>query len=142
MEDTDCVFCRIVERRVAASRVYEDDATLAFVDLRQPNPGHVLVVPKAHVPALDQLPLDVAARLMRTVVLMTGAVRRSFAPDGINIWQSNGAAAGQEVFHVHLHVFPRRAGDGCLRIYPEAPATPPRAELDRLAAQLRAAIAG
>ncbi len=53
---TDCVFCRIVERQVEASRVYEDDATLAFIDLRQPNPGHVLVVPKVHVPMLDQLP--------------------------------------------------------------------------------------
>ena len=104
--------------------MYEDDATLAFLDLRQPNPGHVLVVPKVHVPMLDQLPLDVAARLIQTVVLVTGAVRRGFAPDGINVWQSNGVAAGQEVFHVHLHVFPRRAGDDCLRIYPEAPPTP------------------
>lgn len=138
---TDCVFCRIVERQVEASRVYEDDATLAFIDLRQPNPGHVLVVPKVHVPMLDQLPLDVAARLMQTVVLVTGAVRRGFAPDGINIWQSNGVAAGQEVFHVHMHVFPRRAGDDCLRIYPQAPPTPARAELDRLAARLRAALA-
>ena len=137
----DCVFCRIVERRVTASLVYEDDATLAFLDLRQPNPGHVLVVPKVHVPMLDQLPLDVAARLIQTVVLVTGAVRRGFAPDGINVWQSNGVAAGQEVFHVHLHVFPRRAGDDCLRIYPEAPPTPARAELDRLAARLRSAIA-
>ncbi len=139
--DADCVFCRIIGRQVTASRVYEDDATLAFIDLRQPNPGHVLVVPKVHVPTLDQLPLEVAARLMQTVVLMTGAVQRSFALDGINIWQSNGAAAGQEVFHVHMHVFPRRAGDGCLRIYPEAPPTPARTELDRLAAQLRAVIA-
>ncbi len=78
---------------------------------------------------------------MQTVVLVTGAVRRGFAPDGINIWQSNGVAAGQEVFHVHLHVFPRRAGDDHLRIYPQAPPTPARAELDRLAARLRAALA-
>ncbi len=138
---TDCVFCRIGERRVEASRVYEDDETLASIDLRQPNPGHVLVAPKVHVPMLDQLPLDVAARLMQTVLLVTGAVRRGFAPDGINIWQSNGVAAGQEVFHVHMHVFPRRAGDDYLRIYPEAPPTPARAELDRLAARLRSAIA-
>ena len=137
-----CVFCRIIARQVAASWVYEDDATLSFVDLRQPNPGHLLVVPKVHVPTLDQLTPEVAARLMQAVVLLTRAVRRAFAPDGINIWQSNGVAAGQEVFHVHMHVFPRRAGDGCLRIYPAAPPTPDRTELDRLAVQLRAGIEG
>jgi len=137
---SDCVFCDIVAGREAASRVYEDDATLAFMNLRQANPGHVLVVPKAHLVTLDQLTPDVAARLFQAVVLVARAVQRCFAPDGLSIWQSNGVAAGQEIFHVHVHVFPRRAGDGFLRVYPELPACEGRATLDRLAGQLRAAI--
>ena len=135
-----CVFCDIVAGREAASRVYEDDATLAFMNLRQANPGHVLVVPKAHLVTLDQLTPEVAARLFRAVVLVARAVQRCFGPDGLSIWQSNGVAAGQEIFHVHVHVFPRRAGDGFLIVYPELPACEERATLDRLAVQLRAAI--
>ena len=137
---SDCVFCDIVAGREPASRVYEDDATLAFMNLRQANPGHVLAVPKAHLVTLDQLTPDVAARLFQAVVLVARGVQRCFAPDGLSIWQSNGVAAGQEIFHVHVHVFPRRAGDGLLSVYPELPACEERATLDRLAAQLRAAI--
>ena len=135
-----CVFCEIVAGREAASRVYEDDAALAFMNLRQANPGHVLVIPKAHLATLDQLTPDLAARLFQAVVLVTRAVRRSFGPDGLSIWQTNGVAAGQEIAHLHVHVFPRRAGDGFLRVYPELPACEERATLDHLAGQLRAAI--
>jgi histidine triad (HIT) family protein len=135
-----CVFCDIVAGREAASRVYEDDATLAFMNLRQANAGHVLVVPKTHLVTLDQLTPDIAARLFQAVVLVARAVQRCFGPDGLNIWQSNGVAAGQDVFHVHVHVFPRWAGDGFLSVYPELPACEERATLDRLAGQLRAAI--
>ena len=137
---SDCVFCDIVAGREPASRVYEDEAALAFMNLRQANPGHVLVVPRAHLVTLDQLPPDIAARLFQAVVLVARAVRHCFAPDGLSVWQSNGIAAGQAIFHVHVHVFPRRAGDGLLSVYPELPACEERATLDRLAAQLRAAI--
>ena len=82
-----CVFCDIVAGREAASRVYEDDATLAFMNLRQANPGHVLVVPRAHLVTLDQLPPDVAARLFQAVVLVARGVQRCFAPDGLSIWR-------------------------------------------------------
>jgi histidine triad (HIT) family protein len=68
-------------------------------------------------------------------------VRDAFGPDGINIWQSNGEAAGQEVFHLHLHVLPRRLNDGLLRFYPSRPGYPSRAELDDQAALIRERLA-
>jgi histidine triad (HIT) family protein len=138
--ETDCVFCRIVARELPASVVAEDDWTLSFMDLRQSNPGHILVIPKAHIPTVDLLPPDLAGPTLRAVARATGALRHGLAPDGINIWQSNGVAAGQEVFHVHFHIFPRHAGDGHMRVYPAFPPETPRAELDRLAARLRAAL--
>ena len=77
---------------------------------------------------------------MSTVVLLTGTLRHGLASEGINLWQSNGIAAGQEVFHVHVHIFPRFTGDGHLRVYPAEPAETSRHELDRLAARVRAAL--
>ncbi len=132
-----CVFCAIVAGTLPASVVYEDDATLAFMDLRQPGAGHVLVVPKQHVAAIYDLSADVAARLMQTTVLIARALRDALRPAGVNLWQSNGEAAGQEVFHVHLHVLGREPGDGLFRIYPQQPLMPESAALDALAAQIR-----
>ena len=137
---SDCIFCGIVLRAVTASIIYDDELTMAFMDMRQPNRGHVLVVPKTHV--RDILTLDDAtgAAIMSTVARVARAVQAALAPDGMNIFQSNGEAAGQEVFHLHMHVLPRRAGDGLLRMDDASPEMPPRAELDELAAVLRAAI--
>lgn len=138
---TDCIFCRIVAGTAAASIVYDDALTMAFLDMRQSSRGHVLVVPKSHV--RDILAMDDAtgAAIMSTVARVARAVHTAFAPDGMNIFQSNGEAAGQEVFHLHVHVLPRHSGDGLLRMYDAIPEMPPRAELDELAAALRAAIA-
>ena len=137
---TDCVFCQIIAGILPASRIYEDAATPAFMDLRQSNPGHILVIPKTHIPTLDLVPAAIGAALMNTVVLLTGALRHGLAPEWINIWQSNGVAAGQEVFHVHVHIFPCFTGDGHMQIYPTNPTETPRDDLDRLAARLRAAL--
>jgi histidine triad (HIT) family protein len=136
---TDCVFCGIVNGTVEASVVAADDTTLAFLDLRQPSwprGGSVLVVPRAHVEQVDELPAEVAGAVMGTVVRVAGAVRKALAPEGISVWSSNGAAAGQEVPHVHLHVVARFGGDGLLRVYAERPPYPGRADLDELAARI------
>jgi histidine triad (HIT) family protein len=135
-----CVFCRIVAGMVEASVVHEDDAILAFMDLRQPNPGHVLVIPKRHVETVYDLGPDTAARLFQAAVAVAQALRRSLDPPGLNLWQSNGEDAGQEVPHVHLHLLPRYPGAGLLRIYPERPAHPSREELDGLASLLRTGL--
>lgn len=135
---SDCVFCDIVVGKTPASVVYEDASTISFMDLRQLAEGHVLVVPKQHVETLDVLPLDLAARLMQGAVLTARALRHSLHPAGLSLWQSNGAVAGQEVPHVHLHLLARQPHDGLLRVYPAKPPYPDRDTLDRLAAAVRA----
>jgi histidine triad (HIT) family protein len=135
-----CLFCRVISGELPSSRVFEDVATLAIMDLRQTNAGHVLVLPKQHVETLDDLPDELAGPLMRTTALVTGALRRALKPDGVNVWQSNGHAAGQEVLHVHMLVFPRYVADGHFRIYPGRAPNAPRAQLDELAERLRAAL--
>ena len=136
-----CTFCAILAGALPASIVYEDPHVVAFMDLRQAVPGHVLVVPRRHVETLFDLDEDTAAQLMRVAVRVARATDVAFAPDGLNLWQSNREAGGQEVPHVHLHVQPRSTGDGLLRVYPDTqPAPAARGVLDGLATTLRAAI--
>jgi histidine triad (HIT) family protein len=116
-----CTFCRIVAGQAPGNFVFRDDAVVAIVDLRQVTEGHVLVMPTAHVETIDDLDEATAAKLAWSTVRVSRAVRRAYAPDGINVWSSNGKAAGQEVPHVHIHVLPRLAGDGLMRVYPAEP---------------------
>ncbi|MGI8912606.1 MAG: HIT family protein [Chloroflexota bacterium] len=134
---SDCIFCAIVTGEIEASLVYADDVTMAFMDLRQPNGGHVLVVPRQHVEMIDDLNAVTGAALMQAVIRTTRAVRKSLQPAGISIWQSNGAAAGQEVPHVHFHVLARQPADSLLRVYAEKPPYPDRASLNQLAITIR-----
>ncbi|MFL6588468.1 MAG: HIT family protein [Luteimonas sp.] len=137
-----CAFCAILAGKLSVSLVHEDEQVIAFMDLRQAVPGHVLVVPRRHVETLFDLDEDTAAQLMRIALRIARAADVAFAPDGLNLWQSNRAAGGQEVPHVHLHVQPQMSGDGLLRIYPDGAPTPtPFAALDRMAGDLRVALA-
>lgn len=134
-----CVFCAIVSRKAPASIVAEDDVTLAFLDLRPINPGHILVVPRAHAAMLADLDPKASGRVFETAMRVAAALRRSgLKCEGVNIHLADGEAAGQEVFHVHLHVFPRFRGDGFgLRVGPLYGRVPDRSELDRIADQIR-----
>lgn len=116
---SDCVFCRIIRGELDSATIYEDESTLAFMDLRQSNEGHVLVVPRRHFEQIYDLDEDTASALAGTVCKVARAVRRVYAPEGLSIWQSNDVAAFQEVPHVHWHVFPRYVGDGHLVVYPK-----------------------
>ena len=131
-----CIFCDIVQRKRPASVVYEDDQTLAFMDLRQPVPGHVLVVPKRHAEAVYDLDEATGARLARAVLRVSRAIRATLSPAGLSIWQSNGRAAGQEVPHLHVHLQPREVGDGLLRAYTQVPTTYGPGALDALAERI------
>jgi histidine triad (HIT) family protein len=135
-----CVFCGIAAGEVEASVVCGDERTLAFMDLRQSRGGHVLIVPKTHMATIFELDDATGAAVMATVVQVARAVRAVLSPDGVNISQSNGEAAGQEVFHLHFHVQPRWHGDGLLQYYPGKPDYPARAELDRQAEQIAKAM--
>jgi histidine triad (HIT) family protein len=118
---TECVFCEIMAGRAPADVVYEDDLTVAFIDPRQFNPGHALVVPRVHINDIRQLDARTGAAVMDTVIRIARAVTLVFPNEGMTVWHSIGPAAFQEVPHMHMHVHPRRLGDGLLRVYPDAP---------------------
>ena len=116
-----CIFCEIVDRTSPASVVLDDERTLAFMDLRQANPGHVLVVPKMHINDVRDLDADTGSALMQSVSRVTRAVGQAFPNNGISLWHSIGEAAFQEVPHLHIHVHPRLNNDGILRVYDSLP---------------------
>jgi histidine triad (HIT) family protein len=137
----NCLFCGIVKDDVEASLVYEDELTLAFMNLRQGNPGHVIVIPKTHIETIDELDPELASALFRTVVKVAQGIKLALHPDGMNVWQSNGTAAGQEIPHVHFHLFPRVINDNKVRFYTQLPPLAERRYLNELAEQIRMALA-
>jgi histidine triad (HIT) family protein len=139
-QSSDCVFCRVVSGALPASIVYSDALTIAFLDLRQFHPGHVLVIPREHVHDVREADDATLGAVMTGVARMTRAVDRVFPSDGISVWHSIGPGANQEVPHLHFHVHPRRLGDELLRVYPSHPAHPARETLDDWAARLRASL--
>ncbi|KRE96509.1 HIT family hydrolase [Frateuria sp. Soil773] len=135
-----CPFCAIAAGAARASLVLDEGGVLAFMDLRQAVPGHVLVVPRRHVPDIYALAPGEAAGVMQAAVRVARALRAELDPPGLNLWQSNGEAGGQEVFHFHLHVQPRQPGDGLMKVYPGPPPHGGAAQLDALAQALRARL--
>lgn len=133
-----CPFCEIVAGRLEASVVAQTEHALAFLDLRQAVPGHVLVIPKAHVEDIYAIDAGLAGVVMQLGVRVAHALRAAFHAPGLNLWQSNGKAGGQEVPHFHLHVQPRRVADGLFRVYPGGvPAPSPRDALEAMAQRIR-----
>ena len=135
---SDCVFCKIVAGQIPSTRVYEDESTLVFMDIGEVNPGHVLVTVKTHVENIFGLNDTLAAAVFRTAARAARAVQKAYAPEGVTLYQANGAAAGQTVFHFHLHLVPRYAQDGMRLTWPAK--NPPREQLEANAARLRAAL--
>jgi histidine triad (HIT) family protein len=108
----DCVFCKIRDGQIPSMKIYEDDATLAFMDINPLNAGHCLVVTKNHAPTLwesDDADLQASIATAKKVAV---ALREAVKPDGLNLLQANGAAAFQSVPHFHLHLIPRWNNDG------------------------------
>ncbi len=137
------IFGRILAGEAPASFVYRDEQVAAFMDIQAVTPGHVLVVPIQPAVSLAELDEVAAAHLFVVAQRVAVALRASgLRCEGVNLFLADGAAAGQDVFHVHLHVFPRYAGDGFgLRLPPRYHHPPSRAALDEAAAQIRAALA-
>ncbi|MFB6979016.1 HIT family protein [Streptomyces scopuliridis] len=107
-----CVFCAIVRGQAAASIVFEDEWVIAFMDLQPVTPGHLLVIPKSHAEGLEDLQEDVGMRVWAVAHRLGRALRLSgLRCEGVTLFLADGEAAFQEVFHVHLHVFPRFKGD-------------------------------
>jgi histidine triad (HIT) family protein len=136
---TDCVFCRIVAGAEPASRVYEDEHAIAFLDLHPVHAGHTLVVPRRHLTDLRECDRDLAGHLFAVSARLAPVVTRTTDGDGFNIWTAAGRAAGQTVFHLHLHVLPRFFGDVFgPRSRDSKPPEATRDELERVAARIRA----
>src|ERR1041384_4255132 len=138
-DENVCVFCKLLKGELEASFVYRDDVCSAFMDIQPVNAGHVLIVPNRHAPYLADLEPEEGAQLFRIAQRLSAALHKSGVNcEGVNFFLADGEAAMQEVFHVHLHVFPRYAGDGFgLRFGPHYGEKPERSELERVAALLR-----
>lgn len=134
---SDCIFCRIVAGDAPAHVVREDERTLVFMDIVPVSDGHVLVVPKAHSADLFGIAPDDLRAVADASLAVAAAMRRALAPDGIGVHQLNGAAAGQTVFHYHLHLIPRQAGSP-LGLHGRKPGDPAR--LAAVARQLAEAL--
>jgi histidine triad (HIT) family protein len=131
----DCPFCAIVAGETPASVVREDTDTLAFLDINPINEGHTLVVPTAHTTGLAGLQPTTGGRMFQVGQKIAAGLRAANVPtDGINLFLADGAVAGQEVFHIHLHIIPRTEDDDMQLDLPRD--SPNRDELDRLAADI------
>jgi len=134
----ECVFCGIVAGAATASAVYEDERVVAFLDLFPVHEGHLLVVPRDHVVDLATCSPDLAGHLFSVAGRLGPGVVRAVEGAGFNVWTANGRAAGQEVFHLHLHVLPRFTNDRFGLRFPKSyPQKATRAELERVASRIR-----
>ena len=113
-----CIFCRLVAGEIPAATVYEDALTIAFMDIGQVNPGHVLVATKRHAATLLDITADEAAAVMQTAQRVARAAQAVFNPPGLTLLQATGREGDQTVFHFHLHVVPRHADDGIALSWP------------------------
>jgi histidine triad (HIT) family protein len=133
-----CVFCAIVAGRAPAIVVYEDEHTLAFMDINPATRGHVLVIPKRHARDLLDVDEEDLMHVMRTVRRVARAVDNALQPDGVNLIQANRRAAFQSVYHFHVHVIPRWFGDGIAPPWRHAPGDPE--VLQEIGARIRTAL--
>jgi histidine triad (HIT) family protein len=108
----NCIFCKIVAGEIPSCKLYEDEQTLAFLDIGPLVQGHSLVIPRQHFDPLTSAPPDILTACMRTVQRVMTALQAALGADGVNIHQANGTAAGQVVPHLHFHVIPRFKDDG------------------------------
>jgi histidine triad (HIT) family protein len=132
----DCLFCKIVAGEIPSTRVHEDERTIAFMDINPGTRGHLLVIPRAHATDLLEISDEDLAACARTAKQMAARVKERLHADGVNLLNSCGQAAWQTVFHFHIHVIPRYAGDP-LRL-PWHPAPGDRDEIAAAAAELTA----
>jgi histidine triad (HIT) family protein len=134
---SECIFCQIVSGEAPAFRVYEDAAVVAFMDINPVTDGHTLVVTKEHFANLFEASTAAMGAVMETAKRLAHAIQRVLHPDGLMVFQLNGAAAGQSVFHYHMHLMPRALGEP-LALHARVPGDPAR--LRELAAALRAEL--
>lgn len=105
--DQNCIFCKIIQGEIPSAKVYEDEEIYAFLDISQVTKGHTLIIPKKHVENIYETNEEIASSLFARVPKIANALKKAYHPAGINILNNNGKAAGQSVFHIHIHLIPR-----------------------------------
>ena len=136
-----CIFCDLIAGAAEVSICYEDALAIAFLDIQPVNAGHTLVVPREHYESLDDIPHEVATHLFDVSMRLSRVIHDVMHAEGMNMVVNSGAAAGQDVFHYHVHLIPRRAGDGFDIPLPfSGSEMPDRQHLDAAAARLIAAL--
>lgn len=111
MKDENCIFCKILAGEIPSTAVYEDDDFKAILDVNPAARGHVIILPKNHAANIYELPDEDVSKIMVVAKKIATAIEKAYHCDGVNILQNNGEAAGQTVFHLHVHVIPRFKGD-------------------------------
>lgn len=136
-----CIFCDLIQGAAEVSVCYEDAEAIAFMDIQPVNAGHVLVVPRQHYESLLDVPPELGAHLFGVTMRLANAVKRVTRCEGMNLVVNSGVAAGQDVFHYHVHIIPRTKGDGFDIELPFAgSAMPDRTQLDMTAARILGAM--
>ena len=136
---TDCAFCDIVKRELPASIFFEDDLVLGLMTIGPVTTGHAMIIPKQHAAFLADMDEETGRRLWTITQRTAAAIRESGVKcEGINLFLADGEAAFQEIFHVHMHVFPRYQGDP-FKLVADWSIKPPREELDRVADKIKSA---
>ena len=107
----DCIFCKIIADELPSTKIYEDSDVLAFLDIKPVNPGHTLVIPKKHFESIHDTPDELVAKTIIVAKKIAGAIQKNLGATGVNIGMNNGSAAGQIVFHAHIHIMPRYGKD-------------------------------
>lgn len=115
----DCIFCKIVAGEIPANKVFEDDKVLAFLDIKPVNPGHVLVIPKTHAEFLTDVDDNDLCQMIKITKKIDKSLRGGLDAQGVNLFYADGAVAGQEISHAHIHIIPRYKGDGFGLKFPE-----------------------
>jgi histidine triad (HIT) family protein len=132
----DCIFCAIATHRAQASIIFQDDRTVAFLDIHPIARGHTLIIPRDHCANIYELSDGAGESVIHAAAKVARALREELKPDGMNVLQSNGRAAGQTVFHFHFHLVPRWRNDG-LFLPRHALSEADRSDLTELATTLR-----
>jgi len=135
----ECIFCKIINKELLCSRIWEDDVFLVFMDIKPVNPGQILIIPKVYAELISEIVSENVGKMMIIAWMVGNAVRRSgLRREGVNLFLAGGVEAGQEIFHVHLHLIPRFRNDGFGFNVPEGyDDIPGREELDKASARER-----
>lgn len=136
----NCLFCKIISGEIPSNKVYEDNAVFAFLDIYPASEGHTLIAPKKHYSNFTDMSTEDVASLFEAARKITAAVEKTFSAQGSNIGINNGEVAGQEVPHVHVHVIPRKKGDGGRGIKSIVWTEPDITNLERIAEKIKKAL--